>query len=444
MSKTPSRVRLTAGRVESFACPAGKSQAFLWDTEAPALMLRATPKGRKTYAFEARLNGATIRVGIGTAADWSLDAARRRAAELKRLVDVGQDPREIERQQQAEREAQRQQERAQAVTVGDVWPTYIAQGRPKRKDAWKPRYVADMLKMVSPGGEPAKRGVKLEPGKPRPLTLPGHLYPLMALPLVEVTEDRLAAWFDTESLRGKHQATRALMMFRGFLRWCSTKTDYRGLVNREAGRAPAIIENLPPATRRTDKLLQEQIAGWWAAVSQLPNPVHSVYLRALVLTGARREELATLTWDNVDFRWRKLTIADKEAPTRTIPLGPYMAQMLAGLPRKGPFVFHSTGAKGHVSDLRNPMGRALAEAGIEHLTFHGLRRTFTQTARRIVPAGVPAQISGHRQSAVAEGYNILSLDELRPYVEMIEKRFLALAGVTFDSASEPGKLRVVA
>ena len=34
MSKDISRVRLTAGRVETFACPAGKSQAFLWDVGA--------------------------------------------------------------------------------------------------------------------------------------------------------------------------------------------------------------------------------------------------------------------------------------------------------------------------------------------------------------------------------------------------------------------------
>ena len=37
MSKQESRVNLTAGRVESFTCPAGKAQAFLWDTDTPTL-----------------------------------------------------------------------------------------------------------------------------------------------------------------------------------------------------------------------------------------------------------------------------------------------------------------------------------------------------------------------------------------------------------------------
>ena len=89
------------------------------------------------------------------------------------------------------------------------------------------------------------------------------------------------------------------------------------------------------------------------------------------------------------------------------------------------------------------MAKVLLECGVEHLTFHGLRRTFTQTARRIVPAGVPAQISGHKPSAVAEGYAILVLDELRPYMAQIEAEFLRLAGVQFDHAVEPGKLRAV-
>jgi integrase len=48
--------------------------------------------------------------------------------------------------------------------------------------------------------------------------------------------------------------------------------------------------------------------GWCGATEQ---PHRSAYLRALLLTGARREELAALTWANVDFQWRKLTIADK-------------------------------------------------------------------------------------------------------------------------------------
>lgn len=436
MPQTPSRVRLTAGRVESFACPAGKSQAFLWDTEAPSLMLRATPTGRKTYAFESRLNGATIRVNIGTAADWSLGDARKRAAELKQLVDSGQDPRELEREALAAKEAKRQQEQAQAVTVGDLWPTYLIEGRPKRKDAFKPRYLADLQNMVAPGGEPKKRG--------QGLTRPGPLFPLLALPLAQVNEDTLKAWHDREALAGKHQAARALMMFRGFLRWCSARPEYRGMTDRDAGKAAAIVENLPSNTRRTDALEAAQVPGWWTGVEQLGNRTASAYLRALLLTGARREELAALTWDNVDFQWRKLTIADKVDATRTMPLTPYLAHMLASLPRVGPYVFASASKSGRITDARASHAKALQSAGIDHLTFHGLRRSFSLLGEAAgAPAGAIAQVMGHKPSATAEGYRPRSVDALRPFLEQIEGHILSLAGVQFDRKTEPGKLALV-
>ena len=436
MSVPKSRVRLTAGRVADFTCPSVKSQAFLWDTEAPALALRVTPTGRKTYVFESRLSGATIRLNIGTAADWPIEKARGEAHRLKVLVDSGTDPREVERQQQSEKVAAKAEATARAVTVGELWPLYLENGKPKRKDAWKPRYRADLAAMAVPGGVKKKRG--------QGLTRSGPLYPLLALPLAEVNEDTLKSWHDKEAQTGKHQAARALMMFRGFLRWCASRPEYRKLTDRDAGKAPAILENLPPTTRRTDALDAEQIAGWWAGTEQLSNRTASVYLRALLLTGARREEVAALRWEDVDFRWRKLTIADKVEITRTIPLTPYLAQLLATLPRVGRHVFASTGKAGRITDARASHAQVLQHAQVKHLTFHGLRRTFIRQARNIAPAGVPAQIAGHSPSAVAEGYAILSMDELRPHAERVEAHILSLAGIQFDAQAEPGSLRIVA
>lgn len=436
MSKVQNRVRLTAGRVDAFTCPAGKSQAFLWDTDTPTLALRVTPTGRKTYVFESRLHGDTIRVSIGTATDWPIEKARGEAQRLKVLVDSGQDPRELERQQQAEKAAAKAAATAKALTVGDVWPLYLKNGRPKRRDAWKPRYRADLEAMAAPGGEPKKRG--------QGVTRPGPLYPLLALPLAGVNEDTLKSWYDREALAGKHQAARALMMFRGFLRWCSGREEYRSLTDREAGRSAAILENLPANTRRTDVLESAQMRGWWAEVEQLSSRTASVYLRALLLTGARREELAALTWDSVDFQWRKLTLADKVETTRTIPLTPYLAQLLATLPRVNQFVFASSGKTGRIVDVRASHERVLRAVGIQHLTFHGLRRANKQRGRSVAPHGAVDQIQGHKPSGTADGYAILPIDDLRPFAELIEAHILSLAGVQFHAQAEPGKLRVVA
>lgn len=448
MKKSLNRVRLTAGRVEDFGCPADKAQAFLWDTDTPTLALRVTPTKRKTYVFEARLNGSTIRINIGTVADWPIEKARTEAGDLKQLIDKGIDPRELKRQQEADKAAaiaadaaQVEADKTQAVTVGDIWPRYLTEGKPKRKDAFKPRYLADLTAMSGAGGVKKKRG--------KGLTRQGPLYPLLALPLAGVTEDALQLWYEPEAVKGKHQAARALMMFRGFLRWCAARPEYKRLINRDVGKAPAILENLPANTKRTDCLEDAQLPGWWQGIEQLSNRTASVYLRALLLTGARKEELAGLTWANVDFQWRKLTLADKVEKTRTIPLTPYLAQQLATLKRINEFVFASArrinGETGRISDVRSNHTKALESAGIEGLTIHGLRRSFSLLGEAAgAPAGAIAQVMGHKPSATAEGYRPRSVDALRPYLERIEAHILQQAGVTFDANAEPGKLRVVA
>lgn len=436
MAGASKRVRLTAGRVASFHCPDGKTQAFLWDTDVPALLLRATPTGRKTYAFESRLHGKTLRISIGAVDSWTLDQAREQARGYAVMVDKGQDPRELERQQQAEQEARRQQELAKALTVGELWPLYLENGRPKRRDGWKPRYLADLHAMAAAGGVPKKRG--------QGVTRPGPLYPLLALPLAGINEDSLKQWHDKEAKSGKHQAARALMMFRGFLRWCSSQPQYRDITDRAAGQAPAIVQNLPATTRRTDALETAQVAAWWSGVVQLDNFTASAYLRALLLTGARREEMAALRWKDVDLRWRKLTLADKVESSRVIPLTPYLRHLLAGLPRVGEFVFHSAGETGHIVDPRASHGKALKSAGIDRLTFHGLRRSFSLLGEAAgAPAGAIAQVMGHKPSATAEGYRPRSVDALRPFLERIEGWILEQAGVEFDAQAEPGKLRAV-
>ena len=241
----------------------------------------------------AKLNRQTIRRTIGDVRAWSIEAARTEANRLRVMFDGGTDPRELERQQDADKAAKAAAAAAHALTVREVWPLYLKTGRPKRREAWKPRYRADLEAMAAAGGQPKKRG----PG----LTRPGPIFPLLALPLTAVNEDSLKSWFDREAVAGAHQAARALMMFRGFLRWCAGRPEYRKLIDRDAGRAAAIVESLPNNTRRTDALEAAQVPGWWAGVEQLNNLTASVYLRALLLTGARREEMAALTWANVDF-----------------------------------------------------------------------------------------------------------------------------------------------
>ena len=430
------KIAFTAGRVSRFKCPSDKAQVFLWDVTAPGLGLRATPAGKPAYVFQGEFLQKTIRITIGSPDVWSIPQAQEKARELQRQIDEGHDPRDLKRAIVASAIEKKAADAAFAVTVGDVWPRYLQEGKPKRKDAFKPRYLADLEAMAAAGGVKKKRG--------EGLTRPGPLYPLLALALSQVNEDTLKSWFDAEAKAGKHQAARALMMFRGFMRWCSARPEYRTLIDRDAGRAAALVEALPQVTKRTDCLESAQLPGWFAGVDKLGNRTIAIYLKALLITGARREEMAGLRWADVDFRWNRLTLADKVDAIRVIPLTPYLAQQLAALPRINEFVFASNAKGGRITEPRASHAKVLSHAGISTLTIHGLRRSFSLLGESGgAPAGAIAQVMGHKPSATAEGYRPRSVDALRPYLAQIEAHILEQAGVAFDMKTLPGVLRVV-
>ena len=82
---------------------------------------------------------------------------------------------------------------------------------------------------------------------------------------------------------------------------------------------------------------------------------------------------------------------------------------------------------GRITDARASHLKVLQSAGIEHLTVHGLRRSFSLLAEAAgAPAGAIAQIMGHKPSATAEGYRPRSMDALRPFAQRIEAWFNVL------------------
>jgi integrase len=447
------RVRFTRPLVDRFKCPADKAQAFKWDATQPGLGLRVTPAGKPAYVFQSEFQGRTLRMTIGSPDAWSIPQAQERARELQRQIDAGRDPREVKAETIAADVAKRTAEVADVLTVAEVWPRYMAEGKPKRKAAWKPRYMADLKAAASLGGTPKKRGK----GK----TKPGHLAALMPLRLASIDQDVIREWYAREAKTAPIQAARAVAMFSGFLGWCATKKDLRALVQKDAARASELGDVLPGVNKRRDALEIDQLRAWFAGTCKLRSRAATAYLQALVLTGARREELAALRWADVDFQWQKLTIADKVESTRVIPLTPYMAWLLDGLPRHNEWVFASVrrskarkgapsqwvnaSASGRIAEPRAPHAEVLADAGIPHVSIHGLRRTFSLLGEAAgAPAGAIAQVMGHKPSAIAEGYRPRSIDALRPYLAQIERFILDKAGSTFDPATVARRgLRVV-
>jgi len=449
---TAQAVELTAGLIERLTCRTDiKAQAFLRDTKAPGLRVRVTNTGLKAFVFEAKLNRQTIRRTIGDVRVWNIEAARTEARRLAVIVrSDGDDPREVERQQQeakaqaiadkaAADTAQAQQEAAQALTVGEVWQAYIEERRPH----WGDLHYRDHIDKAKAGGLPSGRR-----GGGKQLTKPGPLAALMPLPLCDLDQATIEAWAAKEGLTRASSARLAWRLLTVFLTWCAEQPAYAPLVAaKNPAKTKKAREALGKPGTKSDVLQREQLAVWFAAVQQIQNPVIAACLQMMLLTGARPGEVLSLRWEDINTQWKGIQIRDKVEGTREIPATPYMLHLLAALPRRNEWVFASnTSATGCLTEPNNPHTRACTAAGLKGLTLHGLRRSFSSLTEWLeVPAGVVAQIQGHKPSATAEKhYKVRPLELLRVHHERIEAWILEQAGIVFDAKAEPGKLRVVA
>ena len=429
------KIAFTAGRVSGFKCPPDKKQAFLWDATTPGLGLRATPAGKPAYVFQGVYQGKDLRITIGGPAAWSIPDAQAKARELQRLIDEGKDPRDLKRDAVAAHAEKQAAAAADAATVGEAWERYLEQRRP----FWGERNYRDHVKMAQAGGEQRKRlpGVK---------TMPGPLAALMPMRLGELTTPVIEAWATHEAPARPARVRLALRLLKAFLRWAASEPDLKGKADPTAASAKKTREVAGKAKAKNDYLQREQLPAWFTHVQQLQSPVISAYLQCLLLTGARREELAELKWDDVNFQWRGMELKDKIEGRRAVPLTPYVAHLLGTLPRRNEWVFSSTGsASGRLTEPSIAHRQACAAAGLK-LTLHGLRRSFASLCEWLdIPGGIGAQIQGHAPQGVREqNYIRRPLDLLRVHHERIEAWMLEQAGIVFDAKAAPGALRVVA
>jgi integrase len=440
------KVALTAGRIAALACPKDKSRTYLWCAEVKGLGVLATVNGAKSFIFQAKVNTKSMRLTIGDVSIWGIAAAQAEARRLQTVIDQGNDPRQVKAEQIAVKEADvaalKQKQLSETVTVAEAWKAYVTDRSTafeKGKKVWGDRYKIDHDKFASPGGVKRTRGRR--PGEPE-TTRPGVLFRFMKMRLADLDAKAVKAWLAKEVALAPTDTAKAFRALRAFIGWCAKHEAYSAAVHADACQADEVKKQVPtPNTKPNDSLRKAQIKPWFEAVRKIGNPVISAYLQVLLLTGARRNELATLSWDNVDFKWKSLTIRDKITKAtkstkaeRTIPLPPYMESLIASLPRRNKFVFSSpTSASGNLEEPRIAHNQALASAGLPPLSIHGLRRSFGTLSEWVeVPAGICAQIEGRKPSGVREKHYIQrELDLLHLWHVKIEAWILEQAGIQF-------------
>lgn len=426
-------ISFTRERVINLTCPSGKGQEIYWDSKTPSLGVRVTANQTRAFIFQARLHGKTIRLTIGDPNSWTLSAAQAEARRLKVLTDRGIDPREERAQQKAIAMAKH----LRGIQALIVWNEYIQE----RSHQWGDRHRNDHIDMARVGGGLITRGLRKGQSK---IKQAGILYELLALPLNEISKGVVLAWLKKEVAIRPARARLCLSALKAFLTWASDQPKYKGLVDITA--CERLARELPPKKAKEDCLQREQLKLWFAGVQKINNQVISSYLQVLLLTGARRNELASMRWADVDLRWNTAIIRDKVEGTRQIPITPYVALLLKSLPRVNEYVFSSPSAKsGRITEPRKAHQQILESMGLPELSIHGLRRSFGTLAEWTeCPAGISAQIMGHKPSAIAEKhYRARPIDLLRQWHTKIEKFILDEVGIVQPSANE-ASIRLVA
>jgi integrase len=110
-------------------------------------------------------------------------------------------------------------------------------------------------------------------------------------------------------------------------------------------------------------------------------------------------------------------------------------------PKDAKYVFTNPATGRPYVDPRKSFSTACSKAGLNGVWVHDLRRSFVTNARRAgVPESVVMRMTGHRTRAVFDRYNIVSDDDVRAAVKVLDKTPSAGSGTNsaqFGKGGDP-------
>jgi integrase len=177
-----------------------------------------------------------------------------------------------------------------------------------------------------------------------------------------------------------------------------------------------------PLHRRIRVIKPHQLSAWWNAVQQLSQPTFRDYFLLLLLTGLRKQEAATLQWQQIDFQEKTLLITDtKNAQPHLLPLSDFLYTLLQQRQRAATnqWVFPGKQDK-PIVDPRKPLLQVVANSGIS-FTCHDLRRTFATIAESLdISSFTVKRLLNHQQNQdITAGYVISNVARLREPMQRI-------------------------
>jgi integrase len=348
------KIKLAALKV-----PAGKDERLEWDDSLPGFGVRIRSGGSHTWVIQYRVAGRQRRESLGNVRRVELAAARRIARQRFAQVELGIDPKAQDKPQ---------------VTLGKASALYIAAKEP----TWRPSTSKQVRRNLLVYGRP-----------------------LHDFALADVTRADVAARLTAlTGQRGVIAGQKLRAHLAALFSWCVAE----GIAESN----PVVGTHDPAADRPSrDRVLSDsELAAVWNACQ---DDEFGRIVRLLILTGARREEIGGLRWDEISDEG-VLTIPGsrtKNHATLTLPLPKMALDILHSIERREtPFVF-GNGVRGFVGWSYNKKAlETRLPRSMPRFTLHDLRRTTrTGLGRLGVPPHVAELVIGHTKKGLLAVYD---------------------------------------
>ncbi|WP_394728193.1 tyrosine-type recombinase/integrase [Altererythrobacter sp. GH1-8] len=340
---------------------AGERDDFLWDDKIAGFGVKVTPKGRKVFIFQYRLGGRGAKVRrytIGPHGSITAEKARDEAGRLSLMTTQGIDP-------QSEKAEKRRE------TVELAFEGYLSRFTDECLKVDWPASWEDAERTLQRFAVPVLRSKSLPEIQRRDIT--SILRPLRKMP---ATEKKVFA------------------ILRRLFRWAVNNGDIQ--------TSPMLGMEGPEGAKARDRYLEDwELVLVWRACEELGNPFGPL-IRLLALTGARREEVAGLSWSELDQDrsiWSLPAERAKNGHATDIPLSVLALAEIEKVrndrnnrndrwPRRG-LLFTTTGKTpvSGFSKAKKRLDAKIAELnegeGLERWTLHDLRRTLATGMQRL-------------------------------------------------------------
>jgi integrase len=288
-------MKLTQQTIARLKLPAGKTDVIFFDNDMPGFGLRLRVGGDRSWIVQYRFGAKQRRLSLGSVNKVSAELARREAKNRLARVELGFDPAQEKFDLRA----------AAGQTVGKLVEEYLARRHyetgkdPLRKSSYEA--VAHYLRR--------------------------YWAPLHGIQAAKVNRSAVASTLaGIETKISSVTAARSRVALATMFTWAIGQ----GIVDHN----PVVGVTKPPEPKARDRVLSDaEVAEIWRASR---NDDFGTIVKLLLLTAARRDEIADLVWSEIDFDQAVINLPPervKNGRPHTLLLVPAAVEMLKSRPR---------------------------------------------------------------------------------------------------------------